>query len=119
VHLVTTSSLRAVERVVGAQVAARRSRANIVLETEGDGFLEDAWEGCDLVIGEVVLRLGPGMPRCVMVDMPQAGVAAEPPMLKALGNAHEVLLGLQAQVLRAGTLSLGDDARLVTRSGSA
>jgi uncharacterized protein YcbX len=116
VHLVTTSSLREVEQVVGGQVAPRRSRANIVLETDGDGFVEDAWEGADLVMGDVVLRLGPGMPRCVMVDMPQAGVPAEPPMLKALGNAHDVLLGLQAHVLRAGTVSLGDDARLVARS---
>ena len=116
VHLVTTSSLREVERVVGAPVAARRSRANIVLETDGDGFVEDAWEGADLVIGEVVLRLGPGMPRCVMVDMPQAGVRADPPVLKALGSAHDVLLGLQASVLRPGTISLGDEARVVRGS---
>ncbi len=113
VHLVTSSSLRAIEQVVGAPVAARRSRANLVLETEGDGFLEDAWEGADLAVGEVVLRLGPGMPRCVMVDMPQLGVAAEPPMLTALGRVHDVLLGLQAHVLRPGVISVGDEARLV------
>jgi hypothetical protein len=51
-----------------------------------------------------------------MVDMPQAGVRADPPMLKALGSAHDVLLGLQASVLRPGTISLGDEARVVRGS---
>jgi uncharacterized protein YcbX len=115
VHLVTTSSLREVERLVGAEVAARRTRANIVLETEGEGFVEDAWEGADLLIGEVVLRLGPGMPRCVMVDQPQVGVGAAVPVLTALGRAHDVLLGLQTEVVRPGVIAVGDEARLVAR----
>ncbi len=115
VHLVTTSSLREVERLVGAEVAARRTRANIVLETEGEGFVEDAWEGADLLVGEVVLRLGPGMPRCVMVDQPQVGVRADVPVLTALGRAHDVLLGLQTQVVRPGVIAVGDEARLVAQ----
>jgi len=113
VHMVATSSLREVERLVGGEVAARRTRANIVLETEGEGFVEDAWEGADLLIGQATLRLGPGMPRCVMVDQPQAGVRADAPVLTALGQAHDVLLGLQAEVLRAGVIAVGDEARLV------
>jgi uncharacterized protein YcbX len=113
VHVVTTSSLREVERIVEARVASARTRANIVLETDGIGFVEDAWEGADLVIGEAVLRVGPGMPRCVMVDMDQVAVSAEPPMLKALGRAHDVVLGLQATVVRPGVISTGDEARLL------
>ena len=64
---------------------------------------------------EVVLRVGPGMPRCVMVDQPQAGVRADAPVLTALGQAHDVLLGLQAEVLRPGVIAVGDEARLVAR----
>lgn len=116
VHLVTTSSIRRVEQLVGGRVDDRRLRANIVLQTEGIGFVEDTWTGGELALGpEVVLQLGPGMPRCVMVDQPQADVAAGPPALKALGRAHEILLGLQAQVIRPGTVSIGDTARLTHR----
>lgn len=94
----------------------RRLRANIVLDTEGSGFLEDAWLGGELALGpDVVLRLGPGMPRCVMVDQPQADVPAGPPMLRTLGRVHGVLLGLQAHVLQTGAISLGDTARLTLR----
>lgn len=116
VHLVTSSSIRAVEQLLGARVDAQRLRGNIVLDTEDDGFLEDAWSGAELAVGpEVVLRLGPGMPRCVMVDQAQAGVPAGRPMLQALGRVHDVLLGLQAHVVRTGTISLGDQTRLLPR----
>jgi len=116
VHLVTTSSIRRVEQLVGGRVDARRLRANIVLNTEGFGFVEDAWTDGELTLGsEVVLRLGPGMPRCVMVDQPQAHVPAGPPALRVLGRTHDVLLGLQAHIIRTGTISIGDTARLTLR----
>lgn len=113
VHLVTTSSVRRVEQLVDGSVDVRRLRANLVIGTEGTGFVEDAWTGAELEVGaEVVLRLGAGMSRCVMVDQPQAAVTPGPPVLRALGLAHDVLLGLQAEVLRPGTLSVGDVVRL-------
>jgi len=87
-----------------------------VLDTEGTGFVEDGWTGAELALGpEVVLLLGPGMPRCVMVDQPQADVLPDPPLLRTLGRTHDVLLGLQANVIRPGTISLGDTARLTHR----
>lgn len=120
VHLVTTSSIRRVEELVGARIDPRRLRTNILLDTAGTGFLEDDWTGADLAVGpDVVLRLGPGMPRCVMADQPQAGVGAEPRMLRALGRAHAVLLGLQAHVVRVGEISLGDEATLMPPSAMA
>ncbi len=108
VHIVSTSALRRLEQLIGGRLDARRLRANIVLDTEGTGCLEDAWTGSDLAVGSVVLRLGRGMPRCVMVDQPQADVPPGPTVLQTLGRAHDVLLGLQAHVIRAGTTALGE-----------
>jgi hypothetical protein len=72
------------------------ARANIVVDTDGVGFFEDTWAGGELSLGrEVVLQLGLGMPRCLMVDQPQAEVPAGPPALKALGAAHGTLLGVK------------------------
>jgi len=116
VHLATTSSIRRVEQLLGGRVDVRRLRASIVLNTEGVGFVEDEWTNGELALdSEVVLRLGPGMPRCVMVDQPQADVPAGPPALRALGHTHDMRLGLQAHVLRSGTISIGDTARLTLR----
>jgi uncharacterized protein YcbX len=113
VHLVTTSSIRRIEQAVGAHIDPSRLRANIVLDTDGIDFVEDNWVGADVAIGdEVVLRLGPGMPRCVMVDQPQADIDDGTPILTAIGAAHDVLLGLQASVLRTGRIKLGAHATL-------
>jgi uncharacterized protein YcbX len=114
VHLVTASSMRRVSELVGRPVDPRRLRANIVLDTEGVGFLEDDWVDAELAIGpEVVLRFGPQMVRCLMVDRPQVDVSPLPRILVTLGREHDVLLGIQAHVVRTGTISLGDHARLL------
>jgi len=116
VHLVTTSSLRHLEDVVGGPVDARRLRANVLIRTHGTGFVEDSWTGAELALGpEVVLRLGDGMPRCVVIDRSQADVPAGPPLLRPLGETHELVLGVQAQVVRAGLVSVGDEAVLRPR----
>lgn len=121
VHLVTTSSLRRAGALAGGVVDARRLRPNLVLATEDEGFVEDAWEGAELEVGpEVVLRLGEPMPRCVMVDQAHADVDAGPRVLKTLGREHSTFLGLKAEVVHGGTLRVGDEARLrVSRSAAA
>jgi uncharacterized protein YcbX len=113
VHVVTTASLRQLERILGAPVDVRRLRPNVVLDVEGEGFAEDEWTGRDLLLGDVVLTLGAGMPRCVMVDTPQPGVPTTPTVLRTLGRVNETCLGLQATVRSGGVVRLGDPARLL------
>jgi hypothetical protein len=113
VHVVTTASIRHVERLLGAPVDVRRFRPNVVLVADGDGFVEDGWIGRDLRLGDVVLTLGPGMPRCVMVDAVQPGVSTAPPLLRLLGRVNDTTLGLQATVRAGGVLRLGDAAHLL------
>lgn len=113
VHVVTTAALRQVGRLLGQPVAAARFRANVVLEVDGDAFVEDGWRGRELALGsDVVLRLGAGMSRCVMVDMPQRNLPASARLLKTLGQVHQMEFGLKADVIRAGTVFPGDDAIL-------
>lgn len=118
VHLLTTTGVRAAGALVDGAVDPRRFRANLVIDTdeaeaERVGFVEDGWTG-ELALGpEVVLRLGEGMVRCRMVDLPQAGVPAGPAVLRALGQAHDTVLGRQAEVLRPGTVRVGDLVRLL------
>ena len=113
VHLVTSSSLRRAGALTGADVDARRLRPNLVLETDGDGFLEDGWEGFELALGpDVVLRVGPGMPRCAMIDQDHRDVGPAAPLLRTLGREHDLLLGAKAEVVTGGTLRLGDEVHL-------
>lgn len=110
VHLLTTSSIAAVQRLVSSCVDDRRFRANIVIDTGIEPeFLENGWAGAELTVGdEVVLRMGPGMSRCAMVDQAQAGVTAQPKTLKTISAHNGMELGLQAHTSRSGTLRVGD-----------
>ena len=113
VHLVTTSAVRRAGQLAGVALDARRTRPNLLLETDGHGFVEDGWEGAELAVGaEVVLRVGPGMPRCVMVDQDHRDVPAAGPVLRSLGRHHDTLLGVQAEVVSGGAVRVGDEVRL-------
>ena len=115
VHVLTTGSVDQLGRQLGRPVDARRFRANILIETATPpGFVEDHWVGRELAIGDtVVLALGPGMPRCVMVDLPRPDVGPQPQVLRLLAEVHDLRLGLQAAVRRPGTIRSGDVARLL------
>lgn len=111
-HLVTTASLRAASS--GAPVDARRTRANLVLDTPGDvGFAEDRWVGRRLRVGTAELALAAPMPRCVMVGMAQDGLPDDRAVLRDLLRRHDGYLGLVADVLVPGVVRTGDEARLL------
>jgi hypothetical protein len=112
-HLVTTAAIRQVAELLGDAVDVARFRPNFVLDVPGMGFVEDGWIGRELRLGnEVVIRLGTGMPRCVMVDLPQGPLGRDGRILKLLGRERQLLLGLKAEVVRGGTVRQGDPAFL-------
>jgi uncharacterized protein YcbX len=114
-HVVTTAALRRLEQLHGEPVDVDRFRPNVVLDVDGVGFVEDDWHGRELVLGDVVLRLGPAMPRCVMVglEQPPRGLAEDGRLLRTLGRVHDVEFGLQASVVRGGVVRVGDAAALL------
>ena len=111
VHLVTTASL--VAAAGGAPVDGRRTRANLVLATGEDGFVEDGWVGRRLRVGTAELLLTDLMPRCVMVGAAQDGLPDDRSVLRDVLRRHDGYLGLVADVGVPGTVALGDDALLV------
>jgi uncharacterized protein YcbX len=113
VHLVTTSALAAVSAAHGSPVDVRHFRPNVLLDTGADaGFPEDGWLGRRLVVGEVELEVVAPMPRCVMVTMPQVGVAGERDLLHTVTDLHDTDFGVLAEVRRPGRVALGDPAHL-------
>ncbi|MFF2840534.1 MOSC domain-containing protein [Paenarthrobacter sp. NPDC057981] len=113
-HVVTTSSLAALAGLSGGAVDARRFRANIVIDTGADPvFQENDWAGAELAIGEhVLIRLGQGMPRCLMIDQDQRAVPRGPKTLRLLGTHCNTEFGLQAHPAQLGTISVGDKVTL-------
>jgi uncharacterized protein len=109
VLLVTSASLALLTEEVGFEVDSRRLRPNVVVEVpDPPGFVEDAWVGMELAIGEVGLRVTERCERCVMVNHAQpGGMDHRPELLKRIGRANETCAGVYAEVMAPGTLELG------------
>jgi uncharacterized protein len=109
-HLVTSSSIARLSELHGREVDVRRLRANLVIDTgTRPRFDEDDWVGRRLGIGsEVSVRIREPMIRCVMVDLPQVGLAADGTLLSTLGRVNDTQLGLVVDVISGGTVRLGD-----------
>lgn len=121
IHLVTTAALRAFGALLSqGKTDARRFRPNIIIETSGEGFLEDGWVGREILFGdEVRLRITARTQRCVMIGFAQDELWAEPLALRTLARANDVCLGVYADVLVPGILRYGDQIRFLNDSGEA
>jgi hypothetical protein len=113
IHLVTTASLRALGALLTQDEAdARRLRPNVVVETDGEGFQEDNWEGREILLGDTVrLRVTKQTERCVMVNFAWDSLREEPHALRALAQTHDACLGVYADVLVPGLLRTGAPVR--------
>jgi uncharacterized protein YcbX len=108
VHLVTTASLRALEAAAGAPVDARRTRANLLVDWAGSAFVEDAWVGERIRVGDLVLEIDMPMPRCVMVTASTRDLPPAADLLRTIADVNDTNLGVLATVVEPGTVRVGD-----------
>ena len=114
-HLLTTSSLRWLgTKIPASQIAARRFRPNVLLETSGDALVEDAWVGRRLALGGAVIRVLERTERCVMTTNAQAELPKDPAVLRAVTEFNDVCLGINASVERGGIVTVGDSLRALS-----
>jgi len=116
VHLLTTATIdRLRELYPHGRFEARRFRPNIVVQpTPGEkGFVEDAWIGRVLAIGETVrLSITGPCPRCVMTTLPQGDLPRDPGILRTAAQHNRANVGVYAAVLQGGTIRRGDPVRI-------
>jgi uncharacterized protein YcbX len=116
VHLLTTATLdRLRDLYPEGRFEVRRFRPNVVVAADGKegGFVEDAWIGRTLALGEQVrLKVTGPCPRCVMTTLAQGDLPADPGILKTAVKHHGGNVGVYASVLRGGVVHRGDALRL-------
>jgi uncharacterized protein len=116
VHLLSTATLdRLRELYPQGRFEARRFRPNIVVASIGGatGFIEDAWIGRTVRIGdEVRLSINGPCPRCVMTTLAQADLPKDSRILRTAAQHNQVNVGVYASVLRGGRVRRGDDVGL-------
>lgn len=125
VHILTTATIdRLREFYPAGRFEPRRFRPNIVVKpaTDERGFVENAWVGKTVAIGEE-LRVNVIAPcaRCVMTTLPQGDLPSDSGILRTAAR-HNVVnipgidqampsVGVYAVVLSAGRIRRGDRVR--------
>jgi uncharacterized protein YcbX len=94
----------------------RRLRPNILVGGV-EGLSETDWPGAELHIGDVVIRLDSLRQRCHMTTIDPDTLEVDPGVLRDIVRRFGNRLALNAEVLRAGTIRVGDPVTLVTRRG--
>ncbi|HEU5430412.1 MAG TPA: MOSC N-terminal beta barrel domain-containing protein [Thermomicrobiales bacterium] len=116
VHLLTTAALDHLRALYPAgRFEARRFRPNLVIEPDGTepGFVEEAWIGKTIAIGEsVLLRVVKPCARCVMTTLPQGDLPRDVGILRAAVQHNAANVGVYAAVTRGGLVRRGDPVRL-------
>jgi uncharacterized protein YcbX len=124
VSVLSTSTLdRLGELQPASRFDARRFRMNMIVDTAEAGFVENAWLGHVVAVGDGV-RLAIAMPdpRCVMTTVAQPELPRDPSVLKALvkhnrldvaGSGLYPCAGVYAVTASPGRVDTGDPVTLV------
>lgn len=117
VHLLTSASLAAASELRDtSDWNVDRFRPGVFVETDGSGFLEEAWIGSTLRIGDAELAPILTTPRCVMTTraQPAHGIDRDRNILQTLAHENSQNLGVYAEVPTPGTIQVGDPVELLS-----
>ncbi|MBV8055842.1 MAG: MOSC N-terminal beta barrel domain-containing protein [Deltaproteobacteria bacterium] len=116
VHLLTTSTLKKLSSAYPQGVfEPRRFRPNLIVapQCEAEGFVENLWVGCTLIIGEEIrLKITGLTARCVMTTLAQGGLPKDLGILRAAVQANGANVGVYAAVERGGVIHIGDEVKV-------
>jgi len=115
VHVLTTSTLAALSELYPAgDFTPARFRPNIIVATSEPGFVEQAWVGSTLRIGdEVELEITMPCGRCVMTTLAQGDLPADAGILRTPVKYASASVGVYASVRRGGHIRSGDRVSIV------
>jgi len=93
-------------------------RFRMLIEVDGCApYEEDAWSGHRVRLGEAIVRVGDGMPRCVFTTLDPDTGAKDFPTLEVLAEHRKVgtdlLLGVYADVELPGVVRVGDEVKVL------
>jgi uncharacterized protein YcbX len=95
----------------------RRLRPNILIGGV-PGMDETRWPGSELHIADAVVRLDSLRSRCPMTTVDPDSLERDPEVLRDIGRRFGGRIALNAEVLRRGTIRVGDPVKLVLGGGA-
>jgi uncharacterized protein YcbX len=115
VLVTVAASLAALSEVLGAEVEARRFRANLHLELDAEPWAELGWAGAVLELeGGVRLRIDGPCERCAIPTRDPDTQEKWPELLSHLAARHGQDFGVLARVVAPGRVFNGQQVRIAT-----
>jgi uncharacterized protein YcbX len=116
VTMVSLESVAELARQGGHDGALNPGRFRMTIEIEGvsQPHEEDSWAGREVRVGEVLLRVGTPVPRCVVTTLDPASGKRDFPTLRVirdyrgLNAERELEFGVYAEVVDPGEAGVGD-----------
>jgi MOSC domain-containing protein len=103
VSVITTATL------AGLDFDQRRFRMNVLVRTNGIGFLENHWVDRQLAIGGAArLKVAMPDPRCVMTTLAQEELPKDPEVLRTIARKNSLPIGSAGPMPCAGVYALCD-----------
>jgi uncharacterized protein len=111
--VLTTAALRACKAAYpDGDWSARRFRPNVLVEVDGEEWIEDGWCERPLRLGTVVLIPRSRCVRCTMVTRAQPGLAKDVDIYKTLARTHGGDGGVWSSIETTGSVAEGDHVSL-------
>ena len=113
VSLVNLASVRAIEAVACGQIDPLRFRANIYIDS-APPWVETAWPGSRLIIGEAMLEVLKMTDRCAATGVePVSGIRDMDLVQRIRGAFGHIDCGVYARVISTGRIAKGDTLSVV------
>jgi uncharacterized protein len=118
--LITTEATRAaLAHELGTELDLRRFRTNLHVELDAPAWAEHEWEGGTVrFAGGVVLRLLHPCVRCAIPTRDPETQRKWPELLRHLDARHATLFGMNARVLQAGRIAVGETLQIIRATGT-
>lgn len=116
ISIISTATLRELERLTGRELDERRFRSNIVVDAGDTPFEEETWAGATLRFGTgedaPEVRLNRGIPRCAMINLDPHSAERDAGILKTVVRWRENIVGMYGMVVKPGVVRVGDEVLL-------
>lgn len=116
-HLLTTASLRSLERLTpGSRADVRRFRPSMLVATPDDPdspLPEEDWVGRKVAVGSAVFEVVGPCPRCVMITHEVDDLPTDRALLHTVIREAHQNLGVYATVVTPGEIGVGDQLRFL------
>lgn len=112
--LISTRTLDALGRSVGASLEVARFRPNLLVDVEGtaEPYPEDAWVGRTLRIGALRMRVDQRDGRCLVVTLDPKTGERNPTILREIAQSRDGCLGVYGTAVEPGSVRVGDPVHL-------